>query len=30
MENVNALDIPAFAKTKLNAMHFAEPHQSLT
>lgn len=28
LENVTALDIPAFTKTKMNAMHYQEPHQS--
>lgn len=28
LENVTALDIPEFQKTRLNAMHYATPHQS--
>ena len=28
LENVTALDIPAFTKTPMNAMNFAAPHQS--
>ncbi|HXP59723.1 MAG TPA: DNA cytosine methyltransferase [Dongiaceae bacterium] len=28
LENVSPLDIPAFSKSRLNAMHYAQPHQS--
>jgi len=28
LENVTALDIPGFMKSRMNAMHYAQPHQS--